>query len=381
MLTATSTASTVDPYLTISGFLRRRAVTVDRRSVPDLRVAIVGYGLAGRFFHAPLIAATDGLAVSSIVTANAARTRQAATEHPGVQVVSRIDDLWARASPDLIVVASANDSHVPIASAAIEHGIPVVVEKPVAVTAAEAEALVERADRAGVLLTVFQNRRWDTDQLTLRRLIEADALGALTRYESRFERWRPSLDESKPREVLAPEEGGGVLLDLGVHLVDQALALFGSVTEVYAEIDSRRGALAEDDVFLALRHAGGTISHLFASAVTPSLGPRLRVQGTTGGFLAPHLDPQEAALRAGARPDRFEEWGKPEHWEHGRLIAGERSVPVPPEPGDWPRFYALLRDALRNGGPPPVDPRDAVETLRVLEAARRAAREHRTIVL
>ncbi len=345
-----------------------------------MRVAIVGYGLAGRVFHAPLIAAVDGLDVNAIVTSDPARARQAAAEHPEADVVPSIDDLWGATPLDLVVVATANASHMPVASAAIEHGVPVVVEKPAAVTAVEAEALVERADRAGVLLTVFQNRRWDTDQLTLRRLLQEDALGEITRYESRFERWRPSLDPSKPRENLASIEGGGVLLDLGVHLVDQALVLFGPVSEVYAEIDSRRGAPAEDDVFIALRHASGIISHLHASAVTPSIGPRLRVQGTAGGFLVPHLDPQEAALRAGARPDTVDHWGKPEEWEYGRLVAGDQSVPVPPEPGDWPRFYKLLRDALRDGGPPPVDPRDAVETLRVLEAARRAAREHRVIV-
>jgi predicted dehydrogenase len=349
--------------------------------VREIQVTIVGYGLAGRVFHAPLIAATDGLNVSKIVTSNATRARQAAAEHPEAEVVPTVEDLWAATPPELVVVATVNETHVPIASAVIEHGVPVVVEKPAAVTAAAAEALVEQADRAGVMLTVFQNRRWDTDQLTLRRLIEEEALGEVTRCESRFERWRPSLDQTKLREVLAPEEGGGVLLDLGVHLVDQAIALFGSVAEVYAEIDSRRGAPAEDDVFVALRHASGTISHLHASAVTPSPGPRLRVQGTAGGFLVPELDPQEAALRAGARPDAVDKWGKPEEWEYGRLIAGERSVPVPPEPGDWACFYRLLRDALRSDGPPPVDPRDAVETLRVLEAARRADREHRIIVL
>lgn len=345
-----------------------------------MRVAIVGYGLAGRVFHAPLIAATDGLQVSTIVTSNGARAQQAAAEHPGAKLLPSVEDLWAATPPDLVVVATSNDSHVQIASAGIEHGVPVVVEKPAALTAAEAEALAEQADRADVMLTVFQNRRWDTDQLTLRRLIQEDALGEITRYESRFERWRPSLDPTKPRENLPPEEGGGVLLDLGVHLVDQALVLFGSVTDVYAEIASRRCAPAEDDVFVVLRHASGTVSHLHASAVTPSPGPRLRVQGTTAGFLVPHVDSQEAALRAGARPDTVEDWGKPEQWDYGRLIAGERSVPVPPEPGNWPRFYTLLRDALRNGGPPPVDPRDAVKTLRVLEAARRAARERRIVV-
>jgi scyllo-inositol 2-dehydrogenase (NADP+) len=346
-----------------------------------MRVAIVGYGLAGRVFHAPLIAATNGLDLSYIVTSSAARAQQATGEHPEAQVVRTVEELWAATPPELVVVASANESHVPIASAAIEHGVPVVVEKPMALTAADAEALADRADRAGIMMTVFQNRRWDTDQLTLRRLIEENALGEIARYESRFERWRPDLDPAKPRETLAPEEGGGVLLDLGVHLVDQAMALFGPVAEVYAEIASRRGARAEDDVFLALRHASGTVSHLHASAVTPSTGPRLRVQGTTGGFLVPQLDPQEAALRAGHRPDTVEGWGKPEEWEYGRLVAGERSVPVPPVPGDWPRFYALVRAALRNGGSPPVDARDAVASLRVLDAARRAAREHRLIAL
>jgi predicted dehydrogenase len=344
-------------------------------------VGIVGYGLAGRVFHAPLIAATDGLEVSAIVTSNATRAEQAAAEHPGARVVPSVEDLWAPIPPDLVVVATANESHVPIAAAAIEHGVPVVVEKPAAVTAADAEALVEQAERAGVMLTVFQNRRWDTDQLTLRRLIEEGALGEITRYESRFERWRPTLDPTKSRENLPPAAGGGVLLDLGVHLIDQAMVLFGPVAELYAEIDSRRGAPAEDDVFVVLHHASGTISHLHASAVTPSPGPRLRVQGTNGGFLVPHLDPQEAALRAGARPDRVDDWGRPEQWDYGRLVAGERSVPVPPEPGDWPRFYRLVGDALEDGGPPPVDPRDAVETLRVIESARRAAREHRITVM
>lgn len=349
--------------------------------MPDLRVAIVGYGLAGRFFHSPLIAATDGLQVAYVVTSNQPRARQVAAEHPGAQVVSSVQDLWTGTPPELIVVATENSSHVAVASASIEHRVPVVVEKPIALTAADAEALVTEATNAGVMLTVFQNRRWDTDQLTLRRLAEEGALGEITRYESRFERWRPDVDETRPRETLPPEEGGGVLLDLGVHLVDQALALFGPVTQVYAEIDARRGMAADDDVFIALSHASGTISHLHASAVTPSVGPRLRVQGTSGGFLVSGLDPQEAALRAGARPDKVDRWGVPEEWEYGRLIAGEQSVPVPPVPGDWPRFYASLRDALRSGGPPPVDPQDAVATLRVLEAARRSAREHRIVAL
>jgi predicted dehydrogenase len=344
-----------------------------------VRVAIIGYGLAGRFFHAPLIAATEGLEVARVVTSDPVRRTQVVAEHPRAEVVRSVQELWSGVLPELVVVASPNDSHAAIAWEAIEREIPVVVDKPLATTAADADGLVIRARDAGVLLTVFQNRRWDSDQLTLRRLIAEDALGSIVRYESRFERWRPDLDQAKWRENISPEEGGGVLLDLGSHLVDQALTLFGPVRTVYAEVDSRRGAAADDDVFIALRHERGTISHLYASAVTPSVGPRLRVQGTTAGFLVPALDPQEAALRNGVRPDAVADWGVPPEWERGRLVAGEQSVPVPPEPGDWPRFYALLRDALARGGPPPVDPVDAVETLRVLDATRAAARD-RSIV-
>ena len=347
----------------------------------DVQVAIIGYGLSGRFFHAPLIAATEGLEVARVVTSSPVRRRQVASEHPRAEVVTGVEELWSKPAPELVVVASPNDSHAAIASVAIERGIPVVVDKPLAITAAQAEAVMVLAQRAAVLLTVFHNRRWDSDQLTLRRLIAEGALGEIVRYESRFERWRPELDRTKWRENVTPEQGGGILLDLGSHLVDQAMTLFGPVTHVYAEVDSRREAAADDDVFIALRHARGTVSHLHASAVTPSIGPRLRVQGTTAGFLVSSLDPQEAALRAGARPDRVANWGKPDEYEGGRLVAGEHSVPVPAEPGDWPRFYSLLREALANGGPPPVDPRDAVETLRVLEAARLAARDRSIVSL
>jgi predicted dehydrogenase len=333
---------------------------------------VVGYGLAGRSFHAPLIASTDGLELAAVVTS---RRQQLAVEHPRAEAISDLETLWLQARPELVVVATPNDSHAAIATAAIRHGIPVVVDKPLAISSAEALRVVTEADRAGVLLTVFQNRRWDTDQQTLRSLLAEDALGDITRYESRFERWRPELDTDKWRESASPAEGGGVLLDLGSHLVDEALTLFGPATRVYAEISSRRGGDGDDDVFMALEHASGTLSHLHASAVAPSVGPRLRVQGSRAGFLVPGLDPQEAALRGGSRPDQAAAWGMPETWEQGRLVAGDRSVPVPPVPGAWPRFYELLRDALREAGPPPVDPGDAVQVLRILELARKSSEE------
>jgi predicted dehydrogenase len=344
-------------------------------------VAIIGYGLAGRVFHGQLIAATRGLAVASVVTSSPERQAQVARDHPGARTLSSADRLWERDDHDLVVIAAPNDAHLPLAAAAIDHGLPVVVDKPLAVTAARAEQLVDRAQRAGVLLTVFQNRRWDSDHLTLVRLLTGGHLGEVIRYESRFERWRPAPKPGSWRETLPANQGGGLLLDLGSHLVDQALTLFGAVTHVYAEVDARRGLPAEDDVFIALRHASGTISHLRASAVTAAPGPRLRVLGSEAAFVLTRLDSQEDRLRAGERPDTVGDWGVEAEAHRGRLVTGEASVPVPGERGDWARFYALLGTALREGGPPPVDPADAVAALRVLERARHSAVTQTTVTV
>jgi len=340
-------------------------------------VAIIGYGLAGRFFHAPLVAATDGLAVASVVTSSPERRGLVARERPGALILTRPADLWERAEEhDLVILATPNDTHAPLAAEAIDHGLPVVVDKPLALTADEADALIRRAERASTMLTVFQNRRWDSDQLTLGRLLKEDRLGSVMRYESRFERWRPSAISEAWRDVTPPEMGGGQLLDLGSHLIDQALVLFGPVKQVYAEVDARRGLPSDDDAFVALHHHGEVISHLRASAVTAAPGPRLRVLGTKAAFVVPGLDGQEDALRAGTRPDQVRDWGSEPRSRWGQLMHGEEGTPVPSERGDWPRFYALLVSALRDGGPPPVDPRDAAATLRVIEAARRSAAHH-----
>ena len=348
--------------------------------VPDLRTALIGYGLAGRVFHAPLVAATNGLTLAAVVTSNPERQAQVATDHPGARLLSSTAELWERAEDyDLVVVATSNAVHAALASEAIARGLPVVVDKPIAVTAAEGAALLERAKQAGVLLTAFQNRRWDSDHLTLVRLIAEGRLGTVIRYESRFERWRPAPNASAWRERESPQRGGGQLLDLGSHLVDQALVLFGPVTHVYGEVDARRGTAGDDDAFLALRHAGGTISHLRASALTAAPGPRLRVLGTEAAFVMTQLDSQEDRLRGGARPDEVSDWGAEPESSWGSLVRGDEAEPVPSEHGAWPRFYELLAAALRDGGPPPVDPRDAIAGLRVLEAARLSA-ESRTVV-
>ncbi|MEV6363583.1 Gfo/Idh/MocA family protein [Nocardia asteroides] len=341
----------------------------------QLGVAVIGYGLAGSVFHAPLIAADPCSRVAAVVTSSAERAERARAEHPGVRVWDSVDELFAAADDvDLAVIATPNRTHAPLALRALDAGLPVVVDKPFAVTSAEAEEVVAAAGRAGLPLSVFQNRRWDNDFLTVRALLDAGEFGEVRRFESRFERWRP-VTKGGWRELGTAEDGAGILFDLGSHLVDQALTLFGPVTEVYAELDRRRpGVQADDDAFIALTHACGTRSQLWMSAVAPQLGPRLRVLGATNGYTVHGLDPQEDALRAGRRPGADEQhWGTvpPERW--GIFGAGDDLRAIPTAPGDYPAFYAGMAAALLDDAPVPVDPRDAVETLRVLEYARHVA--------
>lgn len=336
-----------------------------------LRAGLIGYGLAGSTFHAPLIAATPGLELSAVVTANPERAARVSGDHPRARVEASADALWERSDElDLVVVASPTDSHFALAAAAIDRDLAVVVDKPLATGSSQARELIERAERAAVPLTVFHNRRWDSDQMTLRHLLAKGALGTVRRYESRFERWRPELRPGNWRETNVAGEGGGIVLDLMSHLVDQALVLFGAPSNVNGEADRRRLGPAADDAFLALEHAGGVRSHLWASAVSPLPGPRLRVVGSEAGFVVDALDGQEQALLAGHRPDDpGRAWGEEarEHW--GRLSRGGEAAPVPSLPGAWPLFYEQVVAAIRDGAPVPVDPRDALAGLEVLERA------------
>jgi scyllo-inositol 2-dehydrogenase (NADP+) len=347
-------------------------------SPAPLRVALAGYGLAGGTFHAPLIAATAGLELGAVVTRDPARRAQVAREHPGVPVADALEDVLHEV--DLVVVASANAAHLPQARAALDARRHVVVDKPLAVTAAGARELVDRATAAGVLLAPFHNRRWDDDFLTLRRVVADGRLGDVLRLESRFDRWRPQVKEGAWREEADPAAGGGLLLDLGTHLADQAVQLLGPVTAVYAELDRRRPrAVVEDDVFVALHHAGGARSHLWASVHAAHLAPRLRVLGTRGAFVSEGLDVQEAELRAGASP-RDAGFGMRDVDAPPAMVHdGEDAEVVPWERGRWSAFYAGVARAIREGVAPPVTGAEAVGVLELLEAARRSAAEGKVV--
>jgi predicted dehydrogenase len=347
----------------------------------EVRVALIGYGLAGACFHAPMIAVTPGLRLTTIVTASPKRGERARREHPVARVVDRVDAVFAHPSGhDLVVVATPNSTHVPLALAALAAGQPVVVDKPFAPTAEEARRVMAEARRRGLFLSAYHQRRWDSDTLTLQRLLAEGALGDVLRFESRFERWRP-VPKGGWHESDAPGGAGGLLYDLGSHLVDQALHLFGPVARVYAELDRRRPGIAlDDDVFLALTHVSGVRSHLWASAMAGQLGPRVRALGTRAAYVKRDADGQEAALLAGGRPDG-PDWGveSPARW--GLLGVGDDAVPVRSEPGAYQRYYAGVVASLQQGAPPPVDPDDAVAGLEIIAAAQRSAAGHETVAL
>ncbi|MFG6279738.1 Gfo/Idh/MocA family oxidoreductase [Microbacterium sp. 5K110] len=338
-----------------------------------LRTAVIGFGVSGRVFHAPFLEADPAYRLDLIVTANPDRRAEAETRHPSARVVSDVAEVWAAASElDLVVIGSPSGTHADLAAQALDAGLDVVVDKPFAVTSAEGRALIARAERLGRTVTVFQNRRWDGDFRTLRALVDGGELGEVRRFESRFEWWKPEPPASWKTEARA-SEGGGILYDLGTHLIDQAVQLFGAVDDVYAEVHRRRAATAaDDDVFLALQHASGTTSHLWMSAVAPLQGPRFHVLGDRAGYTSWGLDPQEPALIEGALPGDpgFGEVAE-DRW--GVLGAGADTRRHPTQRGDYGGFYRALALHLRDGGPLPVDPHDAVGVLEIIERVHAAS--------
>jgi predicted dehydrogenase len=339
----------------------------------SLRVALIGYGSAGRGIHLPLLVAA-GMAPQVVVTADPQRIQQVGADLPEARTVPDLDAALD-AGPDLIVLASPSGVHAEQVLACVAAGVPLVVDKPLAVQGPQAGELVRAAAVAGVPLTVFQNRRWDGENLTLAALLRSGALGEVHRFERRWERWRP-VPKERWRERAPWQQGGGILLDLHTHLVDAAVHLFGPVRQVYAEVAARTTP-AEDDAFLAVRHAGGVSSHLGASSVVGAPGPRTRVLGSAAAYVVTTFEAESAAFGG------FEDL--PGHC--GWLVRGQEREPVPASPGGHGDFYPAVRAALAEPDPArqqaamPVDPGDAVHVLDVIDAARRSAAAGAVITL
>lgn len=336
------------------------------------RIGLAGYGFGGRVFHAPLIASAAGCELAGVVTRSPERRAELAREHPGTPAFDSVADL-AAAGVDALAISTPAATHAAVVLEAIALGLAVVCDKPFALDAAEARPLVDAAAAAGTVLTVYQNRRWDSDFLTLRRLLEAGSLGEVSLLESTFERYSPAKGPAA--------SGAGLLRDIGSHLVDQALLLFGPVASVYGELHLR-GDL-DDRFFAALRHRGGMTTHLSGDWTQGSPAPRLRVRGTEGSYVTWGMDGQEPALIAGRTPaTEGDAWGTEPPERHGRLQRGEDDGEVvPSERGRWDTFYPAFGAAVRGEGPVPVDPQDAVEALRVLDAVRCSAVERRIVEL
>ena len=330
-----------------------------------LKVGIAGYGLAGRSFHAPFLSATN-FEVSAVLTTNDVRKRHAKEDYPSVKIVSTIEELCEQ-DLDLVVIASGNEVHLSQALAAIKAGIPTVVDKPMGINVAQTREILEAAQFAGVAVTTYFNRKWDSDILTLKRVIRDGHIGRAIRMDSRFERFRPQLNPQSWRENKSPQDGGGLLLDLMPHLISTAFECFGPAKLKSATIRSIRGG-ADDDCLLVLGHDSGVESILSASAVVGSPGPRLRVIGSEGAFVVNELDPQEALLRAGKSP-------KDGKWQEdtsslAHIHRGENIEEFKCNPGNYATFYSLVHEAIVSKSAMPISSEEILAVAQIIDHAR-----------
>jgi predicted dehydrogenase len=340
--------------------------------VQPVRIGLVGYSTGGRFFHAPLIVGAAGCVLAGVVTRSPERRQDLERDYPGTPAYDDLSQL-AAAGVDAVAISTPADTHMPLVLEAVSLGLPVLCDKPFALDAAAAAQAVEAAERAGVPLTVYHNRRFDADLLTIRAVLDSGELGRVSRFESRMEQHTPAGG--------VPTSGGGILFDLGAHVVDQSLLLFGPVGTVYAELDEVEGETGR--FFVALRHLDGVVSHLVGDMLLQGApGDRFRVFGARASYDVGTFDGQADALLAGGSPTASgDAWGIVPRERWGRIHTGRATRPWPSARGDWTVLYTGFADAVRGRGPVPVDPQDAVAGLVVLEAARRSAQTGQVIPL
>ncbi|MAX33181.1 MAG: oxidoreductase [Halomonadaceae bacterium] len=340
-------------------------------------VGVVGFGFASQTFHVPLIQATPNLELVAISSSDADKVHASL---PEMDVEAKPQALFSRADIDLVVIPTPNQSHFPLAKAALAAGKHVVVDKPFTVTLSEAKALRGLADESGRLLSVFHNRRWDSDYLTLKALLESGDLGRLVSLESRFDRFRPDVRD-RWREQAQP--GGGIWYDLGPHLLDQALELFGMPRRILLDLAVSRDGAQTDDDFVALLDYEERRVTLKASALIAEPTPRFAAHGTQGSYLKYGLDPQEDRLKAGETPGPA--WGVDTN--HGTLRTWDQASQAlvaqehPTQPGDYLAYYQGIADALAGQAENPVDAGSAIKVMMLLEAGLDSYRQQRWVKL
>ncbi|HKN23044.1 MAG TPA: Gfo/Idh/MocA family oxidoreductase [Terracidiphilus sp.] len=347
-----------------------------------IRAGLVGFGMAGRVFHGPLLSSVEGLELAAVMERS---TNKAAERYPGITVYRSLEAMLADKSLGLFVVATPNETHYALAKEILSAGKNVVVDKPMTLTSAEAAELIGLAKKHNVLLAPFHNRRWDSDFLTVQKLLHEGALGRLVALESRFDRWRPArLTERLWKEGV---DSGGMLQDLGPHLVDQAVVLFGKPEAVSAEVLRERDGAGPNDSFTIRLRYPGLIVTVASNLLSLKAAPRYRLRGTRGGYVKKGVDPQEAAL---SKITRIEEaagrdaaWGQEPSSAWGLLYVdidgGSVSRPVPAVTGDYRLYYAGIRDALLGKAPAPVTGVDGWRVARLLEWAVESSEKRREI--
>ena len=328
------------------------------------RVCIAGYGLAGRYFHAPLLKAAEFDVVGTLTT-KPDRKAAAISDFPEISVVESIEELL-KLNLDLLVVASANNAHASQAIAGLKAGVPVVVDKPMGRTLKETKEIIDFSKQVNVPVTTYFNRKWDSDALTIKKIIKEGTLGNIFRLDSRFERFKPELTPGSWRESQTASEGGGNLLDLQPHLVSTALDWFGPAELISSSVRSIRGG-SDDDITLVLKHESGVDSYLSASAINGAPGPRIRVTGDKGSLIINDLDPQEPLLRSGKYPKggQWSESTKSEAFLH----LGDKVISYPSVDGNYSLFYIQVKQAL-SGGVWPVTTDEALSVAEIIDKAR-----------
>ena len=329
------------------------------------RAAIIGYGLAGRTFHSNLLKGA-GFDIAGVMLKSDLRRDQLAQDFPTAAAVSSIEEVIAL-RPDVVVVASPNSFHASQTIELLKAKIPVVVDKPMALNAKETEEIIKVSESEGVAVTTFFNRRWDSDALTIKKIIAEGILGNIFRFEARFERYRTLGNPDSWRERLSPAEGGGKLLDLQPHLLSTTIDFFGQGELQYASVRSIRG-LSDDDSYLVLKHKNNIDSYLSACEVMGSPGPRIRLTGDKASLVVHGLDPQEGYLRQGLYPENGK-WSvdtrTPAFIHRGDEVNEYESVP-----GDYVQFYLQVKAALETGSAMPVSTDDALYVAKIIDQAR-----------
>lgn len=341
----------------------------------NIKIGLIGYGFAGATFHGPLIASTAGMILARVASSNPDKVRE---KFPDA-VVSDPATLIEASDIELVVIATPNASHHGLARQALLAGKHVVVDKPFTVSVEEARDLIQLAREHKLLLSVFHNRRWDGDFLTLKRCIESGMLGEINSYHAHFDRYRPEVRKRWREEDLP---GAGTLYDLGAHLIDQALVLFGTPDSVSADIGIQRpGSGAADYFHLALGYGMKRVI-LHSASIVRASGPHFQVHGSTGSYIKYGLDPQEDALRAGRRPGGAS-WGAEPEAAYG-VVTFERQDETVTEkletlPGSYQVFYQQMQAAIADGGPLPVSAQEALNVIRTIEYAMQSSRYQRVL--